>query len=169
VRKLGGGVEIITPEALLRRYMDGNDEAEFRAVMKYRGMQLMVMDDVAIMKGQAEARAKLMEPILKLMKETREEQDAAAARARASVEEAARGAAGEALGRAMPYIDERLKDVEAAVNRRDTAAVENPMQRAMARTMETLVNQVMKSFGLGGEPQQLGVPGFTHETVKQGE
>jgi len=47
--------------------------------MKFRAAMLMVMDLVNIQKGSAEADAKRMEPILRLMKETREEQDAAAA------------------------------------------------------------------------------------------
>ncbi len=91
IRKMGGGVEMIAPEAVLKHYMGGtpDGEIELRAIMKFRAAMLMVMDLVNIQKGSAEADAKRMEPILRLMKETREEQDAAAARAKASTEEIA--------------------------------------------------------------------------------
>ncbi len=91
IRKMGGGMEMIAPEAVLKHYMGGTPEGEveLRAIMKFRAAMLMVMDLVNIQKGSAEADARRMEPILRLMKETREEQDAAAARAKASSEEIA--------------------------------------------------------------------------------
>ncbi len=91
IRKMGGGMEMIAPEAVLKHYMGGtpDGEIELRAIMKFRAAMLMVMDLVNIQKGSAEADAKRMEPILRLMKETREEQDAAASRAKASTEEIA--------------------------------------------------------------------------------
>ncbi len=104
IRKMGGGIETMAPEAVLREYMGGTpeEEIELRAIMKFRAAMLMVMDLVNIQKGSAEADAKRMEPILRLMKETREEQDAAAARAKASSEEiadrAAQGVAGQLFG-----------------------------------------------------------------------
>ncbi|MDO8655138.1 MAG: C2H2-type zinc finger protein, partial [bacterium] len=96
VRKMGGGMEVISPEAVLRQYMGGGtpeEQLELRAIMKFRAAMLMVMDLVNVQKGNAEADAKRMEPILRLMKETREEQDAAAARAKASREDIADRAA----------------------------------------------------------------------------
>ena len=95
MRKMGGGMEMIAPEAVLKQYMGGTPEGEveLRAIMKFRAAMLMVMDLVNIQKGSAEADAKRMEPILRLMKETREEQDAAAARAKASSEDIADRAA----------------------------------------------------------------------------
>ena len=104
IRKMGGGMEMIAPEAVLKQYMGGTPEGEveLRAIMKFRAAMLMVMDLVNIQKGSAEADAKRMEPILRLMKETREEQDAAASRAKASSEEiaerAAQGVAGQLFG-----------------------------------------------------------------------
>ena len=104
VRKAGGGMELIAPEAVLKKYMGGTDEEalELKAIMKFRAAMLMVMDLVNIQKGTAEADAKRMEPILRLMQQTREEQDAAAARAKASSEEiaerAAQGVAGQLFG-----------------------------------------------------------------------
>jgi len=82
VRKMGGGMEAIAPEAVLNQYMGGStpeEQLELRAIMKFRAAMLMVMDLVDIQKSSAEADAKRLMPILALMKETREEQDAAAA------------------------------------------------------------------------------------------
>ncbi|MDD5703439.1 MAG: hypothetical protein PHU23_15500, partial [Dehalococcoidales bacterium] len=77
VRKAGAGMELIAPEAVLKKYMGGTpeEEVELKAIMKFRAAMLMVMDLVNIQKGTAEADARRMEPILRLMKETREEQD----------------------------------------------------------------------------------------------
>jgi hypothetical protein len=110
MRKMGGGMEVTTPEAVLRRYMDGSEQEqmELRGMMKLRAAMLMVMDLVNIQKAAAEADAKRLEPVLRLMKETREEQDAAAARAKASSYEMAREAAQEAVGGVMNYIEDKL-------------------------------------------------------------
>jgi len=106
IRKMGGGMEMIAPEAVLRQYMGGTpeEELELRAIMKFRAAMLMVMDLVNVQKGTAEADAKRMEPILRLMKETREEQDAAAQRAKASSEEIADRAAYETAGQLSQVI-----------------------------------------------------------------
>jgi len=68
VRKMGGGMEVISPEAVLRQYMGGGtpeEQLELRAIMKFRAAMLMVMDLVNVQKGSAEADAKRMEPILR--------------------------------------------------------------------------------------------------------
>jgi len=110
MRKMGGGMEVTTPEAVLRRYMSGSEQeqSELRGMMKLRAAMLMVMDLVNIQKAAAEADARRLEPVLRLMKETREEQDAAAARAKASSYEMAREAALEAVGGVMNYIEDKL-------------------------------------------------------------
>jgi len=53
IRKMGGGVEVIAPEAVLRQYMGGTpeEELELRAIMKFRAAMLMVMDLVSIQKA----------------------------------------------------------------------------------------------------------------------
>ena len=109
-RKTGGGAEITTPEAILKYYMTGGDpeKYELRGMMKLRAAMLMVMDLVNIQKAAAEADAKRLEPVLRLMKETREEQDAAAARAKSSSFEIAREAAHEAVGGVLGYIEEKI-------------------------------------------------------------
>ncbi len=110
MRKMGGGMEVITPEAVLRRYMDGgeHEQYELRGMMKLRAAMLMVMDLVNIQKAAAEADAKRLEPVLRLMKETREEQDAAAARAKSSSFEMAREAAHEAVSGVLGYMEEKM-------------------------------------------------------------
>jgi len=110
VRKTGGGQEVLNPEAMLIKYMDGgeHEEWELRGMMKLRAAMLMVMDLVAIQKSAAEADARRLEPILRLMKETREEQDAAAVRAKASSFEMAREAAQDAVNGVLSYIEQNI-------------------------------------------------------------
>ncbi|MCL0048387.1 hypothetical protein M1N20_02945, partial [Dehalococcoidia bacterium] len=83
------------PEVLLQGLADGDHEAEleFRGMMKLRAAMLMVMDLMSIQKTAAEADALRIKPILDLMKETRLEQDAAAARAKESSKDIADRAA----------------------------------------------------------------------------
>jgi hypothetical protein len=70
--------EVINPEALLRRYADGSyeDELELRGMVKLRAAMLMVMDLANIQKTMAEAEAKRLEPLLKVLREGRDELDA---------------------------------------------------------------------------------------------
>lgn len=117
IRKMGGGMEMIAPEAVLKHYMGGtpDGEIELRAIMKFRAAMLMVMDLVNIQKGSAEADAKRMEPILRLMKETREEQDAAAARAKASTEEIAERTAQATAGQLFGAISQSNNQVSSSL------------------------------------------------------
>jgi len=109
LRKMGAGMDMVTPEAVLRRYMDGEDEQrELRGMMKLRAAMLMVMDLVNILKGEAEADARRLEPILRLMQETRAEQDAAAQRAKGSSAEIAQQAAQEAVGSVVGYLEQKI-------------------------------------------------------------
>jgi hypothetical protein len=119
IRKMGGGIETITPEAVLRRYMDGgeSDKYELRGMMKLRAAMLMVMDLVNIQKSAAEADARRIEPMLKLMQETREEQDAAAARAKSSSEEIAGRAAEATAGQIYEAITQNNSQVNTNLER----------------------------------------------------
>jgi len=140
VRKMGGGMEIMSPEAVLRQYMGGGtpeEQLELRAIMKFRAAMLMVMDLVNVQKGSAEADAKRMEPILRLMKETREEQDAAAQRAKASSEEIADRAAYETAG--------QLSQVISQNNARITDSI-NQIRQAMGGKEENPLGQVLNSI-----------------------
>jgi len=113
-RKAGSGVEVINPEAVLRSYTDGSpeDEIELRGMMKLRAAMLMVMDLVNIQKEAAEADAKRLKPVLDLMKETREEQDAAAARAKASSMDIAQQTAHQTALEMANFIDQKIPKVE---------------------------------------------------------
>ncbi len=167
-RKAGSGMEVLNPEAVLRRYTDGSaeDEIELRGMMKLRAAMLMVMDLVNIQKEAAEADARRIDPILKLMQEARTEQDAAAARARQSnteiAEAAAMGAAGAVLGR----IDARFEELKQ--KKADIATVQDPMKGLMARTMETVMNQLTGT--LTGQSGQVGpTPGLVDKRTQGGQ
>jgi hypothetical protein len=114
VRKMGGGVEILTPEYILRTSLDGSEQErwQYRGMMLYRAAMLSVMDLVNIQKTQAEAESKGLEPVLQLLMASRQELDSAAARAKGSnmeiAQTAAEGAAETAVSRVMRYIDEKL-------------------------------------------------------------
>jgi hypothetical protein len=59
------GTEVITPEGILQRCLrDGSRDWELRmeGMMLLRAAQKMNLDDVEIMKGQAEANAKMLKP-----------------------------------------------------------------------------------------------------------
>ena len=119
IRKMGGGMEVISPEAVLRQYMGGGtpeEQLELRAIMKFRAAMLMVMDLVNVQKGTAEADAKRMEPILRLMKETREEQDAAAHRAKESNVEIADKAAYETAAQLSQVISQNNARITDSIN-----------------------------------------------------
>jgi hypothetical protein len=119
MRKAGGGMEVTAPEAVLKQYMGGTEaEAlELKAIMKFRAAMLMVMDLVDIQKGLAEADARRMEPILRLMQHTREEQDAAAARAKASSEEIAGRAAQATAGQLYEAISQNQGQVNSSLEK----------------------------------------------------
>jgi hypothetical protein len=152
IRKMGGGAEVISPEAVLRQYMGGTpeEELELRAIMKFRAAMLMVMDLVNVQKNTAEADAKRMEPILRLMKETREEQDAAAHRAKESNVEIADKAAYETAA--------QLSQVISQNNARITESI-NQIRQAMGGKEENPLGQVLNS--IQSLQQMMGMFGIT--------
>jgi hypothetical protein len=174
VRKLGGGMEVISPEAVLTEYMGGGtpeEQLELRAIMKFRAAMLMVMDLVNVQKGSAEADAKRMEPILRLMKETREEQDAAAQRAKESNIEIAERAADETAGQLSQVIVQNNAKIADSINQIRQAMggkEDNPLGQ-MLNAMQSM-QQMMQMFGvampgMGGAPgggPQYQLPPITH-------
>jgi len=163
IRKMGGGMEMIAPEAVLRQYMGGTpeEELELRAIMKFRAAMLMVMDLVNIQKGDAEADAKRMMPILSLMKETREEQDAAASRAKASSEEIADRAAYETAGQLSQVISQNNAKITDSINQIRQAMggkEENPLGQVL-NSIQSL-QQMMGMFGIS-MPGMTGAQGGT--------
>ena len=152
VRKMGGGMEMIAPEAVLEQYMGGStpeERMELRAIMKFRAAMLMVMDLVSIQKGSAEADAKRMEPILKLMKETREEQDAAAARAKAASEEIADRAAHETASQVYGAISQSNAQTGSSleqIRQLLTGKNDDPFSRLL--NMMQSMQQMAQMFGM---------------------
>ena len=161
IRKMGGGMETITPEAVLRRYMDGgeNDKYELRGMMKLRAAMLMVMDLVNIQKSAAEADARRIEPMLKLMQETREEQDAAAARAKASSEDIAARAAEATAGQLYEAITQNNSQVNTNLERIKQIVggqSEDPFSKVVS--MMQSMQQMSQMFGMP-MPGMPGMPG----------
>jgi hypothetical protein len=151
IRKMGGGMETITPEAVLRRYMDGgeSDKYELRGMMKLRAAMLMVMDLVNIQKSAAEADARRIEPMLKLMQETREEQDAAAARAKSSSEEIAARAAEATAGQLYAAITQNNSQVNTNLERIKQMVggqSEDPFSKVVS--MMQSMQQMSQMFGM---------------------
>jgi hypothetical protein len=163
VRKMGGGMEAIAPEAVLRQYMGGStpeEQLELRAIMKFRAAMLMVMDLVDIQKGSAEADAKRLMPILSLMKETREEQDAAAVRAKASSEEIADRAAHETAGQVFGAISQNNAQVSGSLEQiRQLLAgkSDDPFSRLL--NMMQSMQQMAQMFGMPMPGMMPGAPG----------
>jgi len=163
---MGGG----TPE----------EQLELRAIMKFRAAMLMVMDLVNVQKGTAEADAKRMEPILRLMKETREEQDAAAARAKASSEEIADRAAYETAGQLSQVIAQNNAKITDSINQIRQAIggkEENPLGQVLNSIQS--MQQMMQMFGItipgmpgaqsGSPAEQWQPPVITHRKRNETE
>jgi len=183
IRKMGGGMEMIAPEAVLKQYMGGTPEGELelRAIMKFRAAMLMVMDLVNVQKGSAEADAKRMEPILRLMKETREEQDSAAHRAKESNVEIADRAAYETAGQLSQVITQNNAKITDSINQIRQAMggkEENPLGQVL-NSMQSM-QQMMGMFGVsmpgmpgaqGGAPPetQWQPPAITHRKRNETE
>lgn len=152
VLKAGGGQEVISPEAILQGYlMDDGDAGEWmlKGMMLLRAAQMMVLTDVEIMKGQADAQAKAIKPVLDIMEQNRKDMDAAAERARASSMEMAEVAAAGAAARATMHIDQRFDQM--LQQKADIAMAPDPMKGLMARTMETIMNRMTgQMFGQVG-------------------
>ena len=168
MRKMGGGVEVIAPEAVLRQYMGGTPEGEveLRAIMKFRAAMLMVMDLVNIQKGSAEADAKRMEPVLRLMKETREEQDAAAARAKASSEDIADRAAQVVAGQLFGAVSQNNAQVTGTLDQIKQMVggkSDDPFSR-MVNMMQSM-QQMSQMFGM---PMPGMMPGTVPATGQPG-
>jgi hypothetical protein len=163
VRKMGGGVEAIAPEAVLKQYMGGStpeEQLELRAIMKFRAAMLMVMDLVDIQKSSAEADAKRLIPILSLMKETREEQDAAAARAKASSEDIADRAAHETAGQLLGALSQNNAQVSGSLEQiRQMLAgkSDDPFSRLI--NMMQSMQQMAQMFGMPLPGMMPGAPG----------
>jgi hypothetical protein len=167
VLKTGQGREVITPEGIMQRHLLGDGDhgaAMLQGMILLRAAQLMVMNDVEIMKGQAEAQSTALKPILEIMEKAREDMDAAAERARHSTEEAAASAAAAAAARAAAHIDQRFDELKH--QKKDIAETEKPMEGVMARTME-IVMQRLQGMMFGGQVDQ--TPGMVDKRTEGGK
>jgi hypothetical protein len=143
VLKAGAGQEMISPEAIIQSYLLSDGDAGdwmFKGMMLLRAAQLMNLTDVEIMKGQADAQAKAIKPILDVMDQARRDMDAAAQRARESNAEIAVEAAAGAAARAVARIDEKFAELKQ--QKVDIATVQDPMKGLMARTMEMMMERM---------------------------
>jgi len=168
--------EIVNPEVILREYTDDSIEskAELRGMMKLRAAMLMVMDLVNIQKTAAEADAKRIEPVLRLMKEAREEQDAAAARAKESSKDIADRAAYEG---ARLLAEQVVPEVRTLMEKQRPARAGETMHDLMFKPIASMMGQQLQNifssmFGIAS-PQQQGAPaqpqvppGWSYEKVK---
>jgi hypothetical protein len=167
VLKAGGGQEVISPEAILEGYLLSDGDAGawmLKGFMLYRAAQLAVMSDVEIMKGQAEAQAKAMKPILDIMEKAREDMDAAAQRAKESNVEIATRAAAEVGGQAVGWMEEKFNQMQQ--QKPDIAQAKDPMKGLMARTMEMVINQITGQL-FGGKVGP--TPGLVDKREQGGE
>lgn len=145
--------EVVSPEAILRRYMGDSyeEQIELRGMMKLRSSMLLIMELAQIQKTQAEAEAKRFEPLLRMLNASREELDAAAARARGASSEMAREAAQEAVGGVLGYIEEKLpkgpppKTVDEAYAKR--------IDKVMDMVWGMMEQQMFPGRGGGGVPE----------------
>jgi len=165
------GTEIITPESIMQRLANGSNDWHLRleGMLLLRAAQKMNRDDIEMVRMQAEADAKLIEPILKLMKETREEQDAAAARAKASSEEIADRTAYETASQLSQVISQnnaRITDSINQVRQELSGKKDDPLSQllGMMQSMQQMAQMfgvAMPGMGQGmapGGPQQSWQP-----------
>ncbi|MCL0076478.1 C2H2-type zinc finger protein [Dehalococcoidia bacterium] len=159
------------PEVLLQGLADGDHEAEleFRGMMKLRAAMLMVMDLMSIQRTAAEADALRIKPILDLMKETRLEQDAAAARAKESSVEIADRAAYEG---ARILAEQVVPEVRTLMEKQKPAPAGKTIHDRMFGPIADMMGQQMGNmfsgmFGISSAGQQPQVPpGWEYEEVK---
>jgi hypothetical protein len=159
VRKMGHDIEVITPELLLLRQMDGSEQEkwEYRGMMKLRAAMLMVMDLVSIQKTQAEAEAARLKPLLQLLAFSREEIDAATARAKNSSFEIAQVAAHQALSGYIGEIDNHLPKVPAPAPPKD---MEEVMLKPISKMVDMMTDMMLAKFN----PQIMDkTPGWEYE------
>ena len=173
VIKNGKG-EMIAPEAVIWQMAveEGvNGERDFKALMKWAAAIEMVHRMTEIRKSEAEALAATARPVLEMMEKSREELDAAVARAKESSMAIAETAAAAAAARAALHIDGKINELkEVRKEKVDIATVEDPMRGLLARTLETMMNQFTgRMFGganAGGNAPSN--PGLVDRRTQQG-
>lgn len=174
-RKSGSGQEVLNPEVLLKQYLDQDGDNSpghwmFQGMMLLRAAQLMNMDIMSMRKLDAEADAKRLEPLMRMIQTSREEMDAAAQRNKESMTEVAMKAGSQAGAMAMEHIDQRFNQMQE--RKKDLAETEKPMQGLMARTMESVINRItgqMFGGGQGGQNMAGPTPGMVDKRQQGGQ
>ena len=139
-------VEGIIQTAKLPTIVDGQGEI-FNAGVEY-GMK-MIVAGVRLAQELSTMGVAQASPVIRMAKEMREAEAV-------SSEKLAETAAEEVMGRALAYIDERVKPSKV-----DIAATPNPMQGIMARIAERVVDQVFNIAGGqkgGGRGAEVSLP-----------
>ena len=173
VIKNGKG-EMIAPEAVIWQMAveEGvNGERDFKALMKWAAAIEMVHRMTEIRKTEAEALAATARPVLEMMEKSREELDAAVARAKESSMAIAEAAAAGAAARATMHIDERINELkEVRKEKVDIATVQDPVSGLIARTMEMMMNQFSGMLFGGGSAGGIAgsSPGLVDRRMQQG-
>ncbi|MBI2849783.1 MAG: C2H2-type zinc finger protein [Chloroflexi bacterium] len=169
VIKNGKG-EMIAPEAVIWQMAveDGvNGEKDFRALMKWAAAIEMVHRMTEVRKTEAEALAIMARPVLEMMEKSREELDAAVARAKESSMGIAEAAAAGAAARATMHIDERINELkEVKKEKADIATVPEPVQGVIARTLEMMLNQFTTSMFGGAQNGGMVNPGLVDKRTQ---
>ena len=119
--------------------------------MLLRAAQMMVLTDVEIMKGQADAQSKAIKPILDIMEQSRKDMDAAAQRARESNLEIADRAAYEAAMEVGSRIGPEIQSLKTSIG----TQAGDPITRALSAMQSA--QQLMGMFGFPFG--QMGTPG----------
>ncbi len=172
-RKYGQGMEVLNPEVIIGRIMN-NGQVPLPyglglrdGMLLLRAGMLMTMDLVNIQKGAAEAQAKALEPVLKVLQEGRAEMDSAARRAKESTVEVAHTAAQETLGGAMPQILEMVKQQAMTQSANPFAGMmAGVMQPILQQTLGNLMGSLMAGAVLAKAGRQQGQAGQPAEQVE---
>jgi hypothetical protein len=168
-----GKGEMIAPEAVIWQMAveEGVDgERDFKALMKWAAAIEMVHRMTEIRKSEAEALAATARPVLEMMEKSREELDAAVARAKESSMAIAETAAAAAAARAAMHMDEKLNELkEVRKEKADIATVQDPMMGLFARTLETMMNRFTgMAFGGNAGDSSPNNPGLVDRRIQQG-
>jgi hypothetical protein len=137
----------IVPEYLMKHFVrldDGRPLGPLETLILFQAARRSVMEDVGILAGLVETQAKAMDAQLKVLREAKSESAEVASRA-----------AEETAARVAQYFEQKRPDI---------AQSPNPIQGALARTLEVYLQAVMSRFlpGAGGPP-----PGGESETRQE--
>jgi hypothetical protein len=185
--------QVINPETLLRRYLlnggSHDDELRFQGMMELRASILLAMELATVQERMASAEAKRIEPLLKVLREGREELDSAAARAKDSSAQIAHDAAFEVAQGMGGAFSAEIRDLKAALPGKPEEM--DPIKKMFVDAMQPHAAQAIgqlfaslfkpspqggaqpqggqQSAGMQGQPAQPAVPGEPPRHMPPGE